>query len=143
MLQLTIIVPKTSDHILVKEAAYPYFRVLLKDGANILQFHRGFYHAKTLLIDDKVYDIGTANFDKRSLFLNSEVNCLIFDSLSIEQAKKYLTNDMIDSAPFSEKALWEPNVFQKAKRSFCLYAITIFITLWERLIHENPLRLCS
>ena len=113
--QLTIIVPKISDHILVKEAAYPYFRILLKDGAHILQFHRGFYHAKTILIDDQIYDMGTANFDKRSLFLNSEINCLIFDSLTIEQAKKYLANDMIDSAPIQEKALWQPNLFQKIK----------------------------
>lgn len=113
--QVTIIVPKKSDHALVKEASYPSFRVLLKDGANILQFHRGFYHAKTILIDDQISDIGTANFDKRSLFLNSEINCLLFDSLSIDQIKKYLENDMIDSAPFEEKALWKPNLLQKTK----------------------------
>ena len=116
--QLTIIVPKISDHILVKEAAYPYFRILFKEGAHILQFHRGFYHAKTLLIDEKICDMGTANFDKRSLFLNCEVNCLIFDFFTIEQAKKYLTNDMIDSVPISEKALWEPTFFQKIKEAF-------------------------
>ena len=116
--QVTIIVPKNSDHALVKEASYPYIRILLKDGANIVQFHRGFYHAKTILIDEKIHDIGTANFDKRSLFLNSEINCLIFDSLSIEQIKKYLANDMIDSSPFEEKALWRPNLFQKTKEGF-------------------------
>lgn len=113
--QLTLIIPKNSDHTLVKEAAYPYIRILLKDGATILQFHRGFYHAKTVLIDEQIHDIGTANFDKRSLFLNSEINCLIFDFLSIEQIKRYLSNDMIDSAPFEEKALWSPNLFQKIK----------------------------
>ena len=119
--QLTIIVPKISDHILVKEAAYPYFRVLLKDGASILQFHRGFYHAKAILIDDKIQDIGTANFDKRSLFLNSEINCLIYDSLSIEQGKKILITDMKDSAPINEKALWNPNFLQRIKEAFaCL-----------------------
>ena len=119
--QLTIIVPKIADHLLVKEAAYPYFRILLKDGAKVLQFHRGFYHAKTLLIDNQIYDIGTANFDKRSLFLNSEINCLMFDSLSIEQAKKHLSNDMLDSAPIKEKALWNPNLLQKIKEAFaCL-----------------------
>lgn len=119
--QLTIIVPKLSDHILVKEASYPYFRVLLKGGAKILQFHRGFYHAKVILIDDTIYDIGTSNFDKRSLFLNSEMNCIMFDSLSIEQAKKHLADDMLDSAPIKEKALWNPNLFQRIKEAFaCL-----------------------
>ncbi len=115
--QLTVIVPKISDHLLVKEAAYRSFRVLLQEGATILQFHKGFYHAKIMLIDEKTVDIGTANFDKRSLFLNSEINCLMYDALSIEQAKKCLSVDMMNSVPINEKALTNPNLFQKAKEA--------------------------
>ncbi len=115
--QLTVIVPKTSDHVLVKEAAYRSFRILLKEGSTILQFQTGFYHSKIMLIDDKVVDIGTANFDKRSLFLNSEINCLMYDALSIEQAKKCLSVDMMNSVPINEKALTNPNLFQKAKEA--------------------------
>ncbi|MDQ7861502.1 phospholipase D-like domain-containing protein [Peribacillus frigoritolerans] len=65
---VTVIVPEISDHPLVKEASFPYFRVLIKDGAEIMQFQRGFYHSKVILIDDIMCDIGTANFDKRSCF---------------------------------------------------------------------------
>lgn len=114
---LTVIVPKTADHFFVKEAAYRYFRVLLNEGATILQFHRGFYHAKIMLIDDKLCNVGTANFDKRSLFLNSEINCLMFDSLSIEQIKKCLAVDIAESAPIKEKALTNPNLFQKVNEA--------------------------
>jgi cardiolipin synthase A/B len=115
--QLTVIIPKTADHVLVKEAAYRSFRVLLQEGATILQFQTGFYHSKIMLIDDKVVDIGTANFDKRSLFLNSEINCLMYDALSIEQAKKCLSVDMMNSVSINEKALTNPNLFQKAKEA--------------------------
>ena len=51
--QLTIIVPKISDHILVKEAAYRYFRILFKDGAHILQFHKGSIMLKQSLLTKK------------------------------------------------------------------------------------------
>lgn len=119
--QLTVIVPKKSDHPLVKEASYRYFRVLLKEGATIMQFHKGFYHAKTILIDQKICDIGTANFDKRSLFLNSEINSLMFDPHSMEQVNKQLSSDLMDSAPIIEKALWHPNIVQKIKEGLsCL-----------------------
>ena len=114
---LTIIVPKVADHLFVKEAAYHSFRILLAAGADILQFHRGFYHAKIILIDDQISDIGTSNFDKRSLFLNSEINCLMYDSLSIEQANKRLALDMLDSAPITENALFKPNIGQKLKEA--------------------------
>ncbi|MGE7183601.1 cardiolipin synthase [Peribacillus sp. NPDC006672] len=114
---VTIIVPEKSDHALVKEASFPYFRVLLKDGAEIMQFQRGFYHSKVILIDDTICDIGTANFDKRSLFLNSEINCLVFDRTFIADAEKELAVDLAESTPLSGDALSSMNVVRSAKES--------------------------
>ncbi|MET3317881.1 UNVERIFIED_ORG: cardiolipin synthase [Peribacillus simplex] len=114
---VTVIVPEMSDHALVKEASFPYFRVLLKEGAAILQFQRGFYHSKVILIDDIICDVGTANFDKRSLFLNSEINCLIFDRAFIEDVKKELAVDIAESKPLSRDSLSSINVVRTAKES--------------------------
>ncbi|MCO0596004.1 cardiolipin synthase [Peribacillus butanolivorans] len=114
---VTVIVPEMSDHALVKEASFPYFRVLLKEGAAILQFQRGFYHSKVILIDDIICDVGTANFDKRSLFLNSEINCLIFDRTFIEDVKKELAVDIAESKPLSRDSLSSINVVRTAKES--------------------------
>ncbi|MGE1163863.1 cardiolipin synthase [Peribacillus simplex] len=114
---VTVIVPEKSDHALVKEASFPYFRVLLKDGAEIMQFQRGFYHSKVILIDDTICDIGTANFDKRSLFLNSEINCLVFDRTFIADAEKELAVDLAESKPLSSDALSTMNVVRSAKES--------------------------
>jgi cardiolipin synthase A/B len=94
---LSIIVPSKTDHLLVKEASFPYLRVLLKKGAFVYQYMNGFYHAKILLSDDTVCDIGTANFDKRSLYLNHELNCYIYDKPLIQRAEKVLEQDMNDS----------------------------------------------
>ncbi|WMX55584.1 MULTISPECIES: cardiolipin synthase [unclassified Peribacillus] len=114
---VTVIVPEMSDHALVKEASFPYFRILLKEGATILQFQRGFYHSKVILIDDIICDVGTANFDKRSLFLNSEINCLIFDQAFIEDVKKELAVDIAESKPLSRDSLSSINVARTAKES--------------------------
>lgn len=94
---VTILVPLVSDHILVKEASYPYLRTLIKDGAEVYQFLNGFYHAKILLMDDEICDIGTANFDKRSMFLNYELNCLIYNGDFIKKVKRILTEDILNS----------------------------------------------
>ena len=114
---VTVIVPDISDHALVKEASFRYFRVLLKEGASIMQFQRGFYHSKVILIDDTICDIGTANFDKRSLFLNSEINCLIYDRSCIEDVKRELAIDIAESKPLAEKTLSSPNIIRSAKES--------------------------
>ena len=96
-ISINIIVPYTNDHPLVKEAAYPYFRKLLPLGAKVYQYQKGFFHAKYILIDDTMVDIGTANFDKRSLFLNHEINCYIFDQSSINEIKKSILEDIENS----------------------------------------------
>ena len=114
---VTIIVPNLSDHALVKEASFAYFRVLLKQGANVLQFHKGFYHSKVMQIDDTICDIGTANFDKRSLFLNNEINCLIFDRSCIEKVKKELEMDIAESKPLKPESLTSPNIARSAKEA--------------------------
>ena len=124
--KLTVIIPKISDHLFVKEAAYRSFRILLKDGAHILQFHKGFYHGKIVLIDNHISDIGTSNFDKRSLFLNSEINCFMYDSLSIKQTKTCLDADIAYSAPIKEKAFIQPNIFQKLKEALA-YVLSPFL----------------
>ncbi|MFD9626162.1 cardiolipin synthase [Peribacillus muralis] len=114
---VTVIVPENSDHPLVKEASFPYFRVLIKEGAAIMQFQKGFYHSKVILIDDTICDIGTANFDKRSCFLNGEINCLIYDRAFIEDAEKELAVDVAESKLLNGDKLSSMNAVRTAKES--------------------------
>ncbi len=92
--ELSILVPQQSDHLLVKEASFTYFRTLIKEGAKVHQFQEGFFHAKVMMIDDKVCDIGTANFDKRSFFLNFEMNNLLFDPVFIKIVEAQIQRDL-------------------------------------------------
>jgi cardiolipin synthase A/B len=109
---VTVLVPLKADHLLVKEAAYPYFYRLLKAGARIYRFYQGFYHAKTIVVDEECCDIGTANFDKRSLFFNSEINCYIHDRDFVQKVKKAIAHDLARSEPLTpdfwkKRTLWE------------------------------------
>jgi cardiolipin synthase A/B len=89
-----ILVPLKADHPLVREAEFPSFRQLLAAGCHLYHYKDGFFHAKIILVDETVCDIGTANFDLRSLFLNHEMNCLIYDKTFITHVKKVLHEDL-------------------------------------------------
>ncbi|WP_071393253.1 cardiolipin synthase [Bacillus tuaregi] len=101
--KLEILVPSTPDHLLVKEASYRYFRPLLDLGASIYQYQNGFYHSKILIIDDRVCDVGTANFDKRSFFLNHEMNCYTYDPSYVESIRGVLKQDQAEAKLISKK----------------------------------------
>ena len=125
-ISITVIVPYTADHPLVKEASFPFLRRLMREGGKVYQFNNGFYHAKTIVIDDKICDIGTANFDQRSLFLNKEINCYIYDLDFIARFKEILQKDIHDSKPLILADLDKPNLFRSVKESIAS-AISYFL----------------
>lgn len=112
---VTILVPHKADHILVKEASLPYLRTLIKEGADVYQYLKGFYHAKVIIIDDRVCDAGTANFDKRSMFLNYELNCLIHDPVFIKKMNHIITEDILNSQKATLQELNRVNMLLSVK----------------------------
>lgn len=112
---ISILIPLTADHILVKEAAFPYLRKLLKNGALVYEYQNGFYHAKTAIFDQEVCDIGTANFDRRSLFLNEEINCYIYDREFISKLLSIIEKDISHSKTLTLNELTKPDVSRKFK----------------------------
>ncbi len=116
--KVRITVPMNKDHPLVKEASYPYFRPLLLAGCEIYQFYHGFYHAKMIMIDDHFCDIGTANFDKRSFYLNDEMNCLIYDKKLIAEIKEFVYTDFHRSQLLTYEHYQKRPFLQRIKEAF-------------------------
>ncbi|EJS61242.1 cardiolipin synthase [Bacillus nitratireducens] len=99
--QITILVPQKADHALVREAKFPYCRKLIQAGCNIYAFQQGFFHAKIIIVDDHICDIGTANFDMRSLYINHEINCLLYDKHFIQEVKNKFHEDLKNASLLS------------------------------------------
>ncbi|MCJ8007885.1 cardiolipin synthase [Lederbergia wuyishanensis] len=102
---LTVLVPDTADHAIVKEASFRYLRRVLAAGGQVYQFGKGFFHAKVTIVDGEICDIGTANFDQRSILLNHEINCYIYDKTFIADVEKALAEDISHSHPMSLEKL--------------------------------------
>ena len=71
-------IPNKPDH------PFVYWATLKRDfsiitGVKIYHYDNGFLHSKTLIIDDEIASVGTANMDNRSFTLNFEVNAFIYD----------------------------------------------------------------
>lgn len=78
-LDVRLMVPKLSDSRLVTYAARSYFDELLAAGIKVYEYGPRLLHTKTLLCDDGVAIIGSANFDNRSFRLNFEISMLFRD----------------------------------------------------------------
>ena len=78
-IDVRLIVPKMSDSKLVTFAARSYYDALLAAGVKLYEYGPRMLHSKTLLVDDDLAMIGSANFDHRSFRLNFEVHAIIHD----------------------------------------------------------------
>lgn len=72
-----VLVPLHSDSRLVSAAGRSYFEELLRSGVRVYEYLPRMLHAKTLVVDDELAAVGTANFDNRSFRLNFEVAAVV------------------------------------------------------------------
>lgn len=93
-IDVKILVPYISDSKMVNAAARAHYTVLLENGAEIYRYQKGFVHAKTMVIDDDLAIVGSANMDYRSFDLNFEVNAMMYSRKIAKQLTNAFTTDL-------------------------------------------------
>lgn len=92
-----IVIPGKPDKKIVYYATLSYAEELAETGVKIYCYQKGFIHTKTLVVDDRVCSVGTANFDCRSFYYNYEVNALIFAPEIIAKINDHFAKDLLNS----------------------------------------------
>ena len=93
-LDVKILIPGVSDSRIVNAAASAYYTELLQVGAKIYKYSEGFVHAKTMVIDNDLAIVGSANMDYRSFDLNFEVNAVVYSKKMAVQLTEAFENDL-------------------------------------------------
>jgi cardiolipin synthase len=96
-LDVRIMIPNKPDHPFVYWATYSNIGELLKIGAKVYIYDNGFLHCKTIVSDDKIASVGTANIDVRSFRLNFEVNAFLYSNSEVKQLTDLFHEDMKQS----------------------------------------------
>lgn len=116
-IDVRIMIPAKPDHPLVHWANYFYVGELVMIGAKIYEYENGFLHAKTIIIDDEVSSVGTANFDYRSFKLNFEINTFIYDNKTTENFRNIFLQDMEYSKVLTKEQYIKRGTFVKMKEA--------------------------
>ncbi len=83
-----VLVPWTSNHIVADWASHAYFMECLQAGIRIFGYQHSMIHAKTCTSDGCITTIGTANLDRLSMVGNYEINVAVLnDDLAVEMEK--------------------------------------------------------
>jgi cardiolipin synthase len=95
-----VIVPKRGDSRLVTAASHTYCEALSKAGIVMFEYGPPMLHAKTIVVDETVALVGTANLDNRSFRLNFEIAAAFYDPAVVAKLARRFEQDRAASKPF-------------------------------------------
>ncbi len=121
-----VLVPKTSDWVLVNRASHSFFEELLSSGVRIYQHSGDFLHAKTAVVDGKWSTLGSFNFDNLSFSYNHEANIVTDNPIFVSTLKNHFELDISRSEEVSLNK-WLQRPFLWKIREFFIKAIRRFL----------------
>lgn len=108
-----ILCPSHGDSRLVDLAARSYFPDLLRVGVKIFEYQPRFIHAKTLVVDDDLAIVGTANCDNRSFRLNFEVVAAVYGPEIAARLGAAFEDDLVHAREVRPRALAREPLIQR------------------------------
>jgi cardiolipin synthase len=98
-----ILVPRTSNHVVADWISRGYFGQLQAAGVQIHRFEGAMVHAKTATVDGNWSTVGTANIDRLSMTGNYEINVEFIDPGMAKVMEAVFTSDLEQSSYLSPR----------------------------------------
>lgn len=89
-----VMIPHKADLPYMNLANKAYYSACLEAGVRIFEKQGSFIHSKTIVSDDYLSVIGSANMDYRSLELNYEINAYIFNEQTAVRNRDIFLKDL-------------------------------------------------
>lgn len=82
------------DKEIARRAGHRSYEKLLDAGVRLFEYDKTMLHAKVLVVDDGWANVGSANFDSRSLDLDLEVNVAVLDADLVTELSTHFLEDL-------------------------------------------------
>ncbi len=107
-----IMIPNRPDWVVMRWGSFSYISQMLQAGVKVYLYQPGVLHAKTIVADDELVSVGSANFDFRSFEHNFETNAIIYDEEVAHRVKADFFDDMqncnlVDEEQWNRRPWWQ------------------------------------
>ena len=115
---LQVVVPGPHiDKRFVQLASESQIEPLLDADVQVWAYQLTMLHAKTMIVDGLVANVGSANFDARSLLRDEEVNMVVFDAELAAALGRDFAADVARSEPFDREGWSHRGPAQRTKEA--------------------------
>ncbi|NMO79989.1 phospholipase D-like domain-containing protein [Niallia alba] len=111
--RVRLLVPRHIDQKIVGFASRTYYGELIEAGVQIYQYDKGMLHAKLMIIDEEIAEVGAANYDMRSFRLNYEVCQVVYSADVARELTEQFEGDLTDSVPLRIEDLLQRSLTER------------------------------
>ena len=104
-----------ADKRFVQLAAEADYESLVESGVELWNFQPTMMHAKIMTVDGLIANVGSANFNTRSLNCDEEINMVIFDPVIARTLDEHFEKDLERSVKIDARRWKERSLLQHAK----------------------------
>ena len=116
-IDVRLLIPEKSDAPLSAYATNSYISRLMEAGVKVYFYQNNFLHSKSIVIDDMISSIGSANLDERSSNQNFELNAFIYDKDTAITLRELFLNDLKNSRKVNAEEWAKRSNWKKLKES--------------------------
>lgn len=116
--EVRLMIPNKPDHPFIYQATLSYAQQLHEAGGKVYIYDKGFIHSKTMVVDNEILTIGTANMDIRSFKLNFEVNVFLYNQPLAKEYFEVFESDIKDSYQLTDEIIDNYSLWQIFKQQF-------------------------
>jgi cardiolipin synthase A/B len=111
--RVRLLVPRNVVPRIVGPASRTYYGELLEAGVHIYLYNKGVLHAKLMIIDGEISEVGSSNYDIRSYRLNYEVCEVLYNADLARELTEQFERDLTDSIPLRIEDLLQRSPSQR------------------------------
>ena len=105
------------DNQMPRDAGHRSYHRLLESGVRIFEYQQAKLHAKVITIDGVWANVGSSNFENRSLSLNDEINMSMQDASVVAELERHFHDDLTVSQELDLQT-WSRRPLTKRAREY-------------------------
>ena len=117
--KIRVLVPAINDSRFGRAASRSRWGRLLEAGAEFHLYQPAMFHCKSMVVDDVLVTIGSANFDNRSFSINDEVTLTVLDGNVAQEHLRIFADDLRHSTPLTLEEFENRPFYIKAADHIC------------------------
>ncbi|MDC7218561.1 MAG: cardiolipin synthase [Spirochaetales bacterium] len=105
------------DKLVAWWAAHTYLEKIVKAGARVYFYEKGFLHSKVFIVDDHLSSVGTCNMDIRSFHLHYEINAMLYSDKITTDLRDQFFRDVEECRELTLKDFESLGFFKRFRNS--------------------------